>query len=93
VEKEQSRKSKGPDLSGDPGADAAFEALRGWRKEESVEQSVAAFLIFGDAALRSIAARLPKNRDELLECSGVGNAKGDRYGDAVLKVIRELPTG
>jgi len=51
---------------------------------------VAAFLIFGDAALRSIAARRPQNRDELLECSGVGAAKAEHYGTAVLEVIRGL---
>jgi ATP-dependent DNA helicase RecQ len=90
VETQASRKLKVADFTSDPSSDEAFAALRAWRKLESTEQGVAAFLIFGDAALRSIAARRPQNRDELLECSGVGAAKAERYGTAVLEVIRGL---
>jgi ATP-dependent DNA helicase RecQ len=89
AEKQTSRKAKLPEPEMDEGTESVFQALRSWRKSEATEQGVAAFLIFGDAALRSIASRSPKDRTELLECSGVGTAKADRYGDAVLAVVEE----
>jgi ATP-dependent DNA helicase RecQ len=48
---------------------------------------VPAYVIFGDRTLVEMAARRPATRDELLDVSGVGLVKLDRYGDAFLELL------
>jgi ATP-dependent DNA helicase RecQ len=62
------------------------EALRGWRKAEAAKTGKPAFLVFGDAVLRSIAAAQPRTISELLGVSGVGQTKSETYGAAVLSI-------
>jgi DNA helicase II / ATP-dependent DNA helicase PcrA len=64
-----------------------FERLRAWRKERADEESVPAFVVFTDATLQLIAERRPASEADLLRISGVGPAKLERYGDAVLGVV------
>ena len=64
-----------------------FEALRAWRAEQAREQGVPAYVVFNDATLRGIAAVKPADEDALSEISGVGGAKLERYGRAVLDVV------
>jgi len=44
-------------------------------------------VIFHDATLRQIALAEPSNLDALAEVQGVGAAKLERYGDAVLELL------
>ncbi len=46
-------------------------------------------MIFHDTTLAAIARRRPANADELAEVSGVGQAKLERYGADVLRVVAE----
>jgi len=64
-----------------------FEALRAWRAAQAREQGVPAYVVFNDATLRGIAAVKPSDEDQLAEISGVGGAKLERYGRAVLDVV------
>ncbi|MEG8033795.1 DNA helicase RecQ [Sphingomonas sp. LR61] len=64
-----------------------FEALRVWRAAQAREQGVPAYVVFNDATLRGIAAVRPADVDQLAEISGVGAAKLERYGRAVLDVV------
>ena len=64
-----------------------FERLRAWRKERADEESVPAFVVFTDATLQLIAERRPTSEADLLRISGVGPAKLQRYGEAVLGVV------
>ena len=65
-----------------------FDALRVWRKDEAAEAHVPPYIVFSDRTLREIAAVKPASRDDLLAVPGVGATKLDRYGDAVLDVVR-----
>jgi ATP-dependent DNA helicase RecQ len=47
------------------------------------------YVIFHDATLLQIMARRPRDAGELLDISGVGQAKLQRYGEAFLNVIKE----
>ncbi|MCP1504347.1 ATP-dependent DNA helicase RecQ [Curtobacterium herbarum] len=64
-----------------------FESLRQWRAGQAREQGVPAYVVFNDATLRGIAAVKPADLDELSEISGVGAAKLESYGRAVLTVV------
>jgi ATP-dependent DNA helicase RecQ len=66
---------------------ALFERLRILRKTLADGAGVPAYVIFGDRTLVEMAARRPATRDELLDVSGVGLVKLERYGDAFLDVI------
>jgi ATP-dependent DNA helicase RecQ len=66
-----------------------FEALRAWRKEAAQLQHVPPYVIFHDATLAEIAAARPATLVALGKAGGVGQGKLDRYGEAVLKVVRE----
>lgn len=74
------------DLSQD--AQRLFEALRGWRAQEAREQSVPAYVIFNDNTLREIATRKPLTREDLASVSGVGQTKLERYGQALLHLVK-----
>ncbi|HSK53896.1 MAG TPA: ATP-dependent DNA helicase UvrD2 [Jiangellales bacterium] len=64
--------------------EALFERLRSWRLEQARSQSVPAYVIFTDATLTAIAETRPASEGELSAVPGVGRAKLDRYGPAVL---------
>jgi ATP-dependent DNA helicase RecQ len=66
---------------------ARFAALKSWRTSQASTSKLPAFMIFSDATLRNIAERNPDSRDSLLDVSGIGEAKLDRYGDALLEVL------
>ncbi|WP_377641054.1 ATP-dependent DNA helicase UvrD2 [Oryzobacter terrae] len=74
-----------------PTADEAlFETLRAWRLEQAKEADVPAYVVFTDATLTAIAERVPLDTRELSQISGVGPAKLERWGEAVLAVLREF---
>ncbi|MDP1607295.1 MAG: DNA helicase RecQ [Rhodocyclaceae bacterium] len=64
-----------------------FEALRAWRAEQAKTQGVPAYVILHDKTLHELAARTPTNQDELLDVPGIGQAKAERYGAALLALI------
>lgn len=67
-----------------------FDALRQWRLSEAREQEIPPYVIFHDSVLRDIAREQPASRAELGSIKGVGASKLDRYGAAVLTVLREI---
>jgi len=75
-----------PDLT--PEAHVLFEALRAWRRSEASTQGVPPYVIFHDKTLLDIARVRPSSLGALGAVSGVGQAKQDRYGEAVLEVVR-----
>ena len=72
---------------------ALFEKLRALRRRLAEEQEVPAFVVFGDAALRGLAAAKPTTPDAMLQVSGVGPAKLQKYGEPFLAAIREHGQG
>jgi ATP-dependent DNA helicase RecQ len=68
---------------------ALFNALRSWRLEAARTQHVPPYVIFHDATLAEIAAARPAGPSLLAAINGVGEGKLARYGEAVLRVVRE----
>ncbi|HUG99513.1 MAG TPA: DNA helicase RecQ [Gammaproteobacteria bacterium] len=83
-------KRKGPKPSAAAGRydETLFEALRVLRKSLADAQGVPPYIIFGDATLVEMARELPADPAALLDISGVGQKKLERYGQAFLTVIR-----
>ena len=70
-----------------------FNDLRELRLAIAKEQNVPAFVIFPDSTLIDMCMKLPKTAAELLNVSGVGQVKVDRYGEKFLRVIAEFSHG
>jgi ATP-dependent DNA helicase RecQ len=68
-------------------ANSLFETLRKLRYEISKEESVPAYVIFSDAALRQMEKIRPMSDDEFITIDGVGKVKLEKYGDAFIKAI------
>jgi ATP-dependent DNA helicase RecQ len=69
--------------------EALFERLRALRKQLADEQGVPAYIVLNDRSLRELAARRPASPDEMLEISGIGPAKLERYGAAFLRALAD----
>lgn len=68
--------------------DGLFSALKALRLRVAREEGVPAYLIFSNATLADMAARAPVTMDGLLQVSGVGGYKAQRYGREFLEEIR-----
>jgi ATP-dependent DNA helicase RecQ len=62
-------------------------ALKRWRSEQARSQGVPSYVVFHDRTLLELATRRPSDRSELMGVSGIGAAKLERYGEALLAVI------
>jgi ATP-dependent DNA helicase RecQ len=67
---------------------ALLRALRAWRLGVARDHGVPAFVVFHDGTLETIAALRPGTREALRGVSGVGEKKLERYGEALLEVVR-----
>lgn len=63
--------------------------LRDWRSRQAEEQRQPAYVVLSDATLLAIAERRPGSARELARVPGIGKAKLDRYGSAVLELVRD----
>ncbi|MBC7170842.1 MAG: ATP-dependent DNA helicase RecQ, partial [Polyangiaceae bacterium] len=85
-----SKKKRAP--SGELAPDAPVElveALRDWRREIARTEGIPAFRVLTDRQLFAVAEASPGGRAELLEVSGFGPQKVARYGDALLRILRD----
>jgi ATP-dependent DNA helicase RecQ len=64
-----------------------FAKLRAWRLAAAREHGVPPYVIFHDAHLAEIARRDPADLDDLHGVPGVGAAKLERYGEAVIAAL------
>ena len=65
------------------------DALKAWRLETAVANSVPAYVVLNDKTLHAIAAGRPRNERELIMIPGIGPAKLDAYGDDILAICAE----
>ncbi len=68
---------------------ALFALLKNKRKELADAAGVPPYIIFSDKTLVQMATYFPQDRDRLLNMSGMGKVKYERYGMDFLTVIQE----
>lgn len=66
-----------------------WDALRECRLTLAKEQAVPPYVIFHDATLMMMVELLPETDEHLLQVTGVGASKLEKYGSQFLQVIRE----
>lgn len=68
---------------------AVFEKLRTLRMELARENKVPPYIIFSDKTLIQMAMEKPSNKEEMLEISGVGESKFEKYGEQFLTCLKK----
>ncbi len=61
--------------------------LKALRFRLAKKANVPAYIVFSNATLEDMAAKIPQTMDAFLNVSGVGNHKAERYGEAFLAEI------
>lgn len=87
--KSKQAKAAAPKRSVAHGDQTLWEALRACRRRLAEEQKVPPYVIFNDATLAGMLDKRPKTLTEMLDISGVGHTKLERYGQAFLAVIHD----
>jgi ATP-dependent DNA helicase RecQ len=62
--------------------------LRAWRSSVARKRGVPAYVVLHDATLEGIASSRPETHDQLRAVTGIGDKKLERYGDALLMLVR-----
>ena len=62
--------------------------LRAWRSGIARKLGVPAYVVLHDATLEGIASSRPRTHDQLRTVTGIGDKKLERYGDALLSLVR-----
>jgi ATP-dependent DNA helicase RecQ len=65
--------------------------IRDWRKAEAAKTGKPAFIVFSDSILTSIVKVCPTTISSLLNISGIGPEKADRYGAAIVAICTSRP--
>jgi ATP-dependent DNA helicase RecQ len=67
-----------------------FEHLRQLRKELATRDNMPPYVVFSDKSLKEMESALPRTKEEMLDISGVGEIKFEKYGYLFLEKIISL---
>lgn len=70
--------------------DPLFEHLRVLRKQLADEAGVPPFVIFSDKTLRDLCAKRPSTLESMLDVSGIGENKLEKYGAAFFEALQSF---
>jgi ATP-dependent DNA helicase RecQ len=71
--------------------DALFAALKSLRLRIAKERAMPAYLVFSDRTLIDMAARRPRNLEEMAQVNGVGSTKLNEFGAMFITAIAAHP--
>jgi hypothetical protein len=75
-----------------PEARARLERLEAWRRETAAAEGTPAYIVLRNETLEQLAVHNPQTLAELGNVKGIGPVKLERYGEALLRVLRgDLP--
>ena len=89
-DKEQKAPTTGKSGSKAPVDSALFAVLRDVRKAVAEEQGVPAFVVFHDSTLSDMCLKRPTTIEALLNISGVGRVKAERFGKRFIDAILDF---
>lgn len=61
--------------------------LKDLRRGLAEVEGLELFMVFGNATIEELCAKLPKNEEELLQVKGMGEKKVKKYGKAILAIV------
>ena len=77
------------DAEYDEATEKLLKVLKAWRKMKYEELHLPAFMIMHQKVLVQIAEEKPSTKEELMQISGFGKRKWDKYGQEILDIIEE----
>ncbi len=66
-----------------------FEKLKIIRKELSIKNNIPPFIIFADNSLKEMSIYYPINKEDMLNITGVGEQKYEKYGKYFINLVKE----
>ncbi len=66
-----------------------YNSLKSWRDKVCEEANMPIYIVANKVTLTEIATYLPLNKKDLLQISGLGKAKVDKYGDDILEAVEK----
>jgi len=87
-ENRKTKKSSSSALDLSEAEEELFEKLRTLRLKIAKEEKVPPYIVFSDKTLIHMSVQKPKNREEMLQVSGVGTFKYDKYGERFLEILK-----
>jgi len=62
--------------------------LKAFRLEQSRKEKIKPYYIFNDAQMEDIIEKNPQTKEELLQVSGFGNVKVEKYGEEIINILK-----
>lgn len=62
--------------------------LKAFRLEQSRKEKIKPYYIFNDAQMEDIIEKNPQTKEELLQISGFGNVKVEKYGEEIIGILK-----
>mgnify|MGYP000062811175 CR=1 FL=1 len=92
VEKKEKKMRKSSEFTGE--ADPSlFAQLRELRLAIAKEERVPPYIVFSDKTLAHMCILRPKTKEEMLQVTGVGEKKYEKYGERFLALLAALEKG
>ena len=63
--------------------------LKVFRLQKSREENIKPYFIFNDKQMMDLISKMPISKEELVGVSGFGEIKANKYGDMIIKIIKE----
>jgi hypothetical protein len=64
-----------------------YDTLKRWRNMICSETGQPIYMVANQASLQEICTYLPRNKKDLMQMSGFGKAKAEKYGDEILEAV------
>lgn len=64
-----------------------FQELKAYRLAKSREEKIKPYYICNDNQLRDLISKMPRTKEELASVAGFGEAKVNKYGEDILKIV------
>ena len=85
---------KAPETPADtltPAALGRYRRLEAWRKTTATREGLPAYIVLRNESLTQLARENPETLDELKAVKGIGPVKLERYGETLLRVLKNEP--
>ena len=85
---------KAPETPADtltPAALGRYRRLESWRKATAIREGLPAYIVLRNESLAQLARENPETLDELKAVKGIGPVKLERYGETLLRVLKDEP--
>ncbi|MEA4903140.1 HRDC domain-containing protein [Desulfitobacterium sp.] len=67
-----------------------YKALRQYRYETSQVENIKPYFIYNNAQMEELISVVPKTLDDIKKVSGFGDIKCNKYGNAILEIIKKF---